>query len=306
MRCAGQPVSVGRTMLLLVAVVAVVLGTAAPAAGQARFFGKTSAKGDVEFFSHRDRAVGASVAWRVRCRGDVPYERDVTSLSVPKYAGRRGEFAAVEAYEPDEEAGYDVEVEAAMTGRRHFDRRRPGAEQWSGRFEVEIVVREPKRGRVVDRCRSRTLRWRVWREAYGTGRWTMAGDADDWILGENSVSYDSGNSEIVAYGDVQEVLFNVEGRDGRYWNAEFSMPEGSRFQRGARYVEMPEDVPGTTGFIDISGQHRACDDSVGEFTVTAARFDRRRRMRAITIAFQQSCDGAGLLRGTLSWRARLR
>jgi hypothetical protein len=297
---------VGRILGVLAAV-AVVLGAAEPAAGQARFFGTTSAAGDVEFFSHRDRAVGARVEWRARCRGRVPYEHDVTSLAPPKYAARGGEFAAVTAYEHEEDAGYDVEVEAAMTGRRRFDRRRPGAEQWAGRFEVEVVVRAPATGRVLERCRSRAMRWRVWREAYGTGRWTMAGEPGDWILGGDAVSYDARNSEIVAYGDDQTVLFAVEGRDGDYWNAEFSVPEGSRLRAGRRYVEIDDELPGSTGHVDVSGQHRSCGSSVGEFTVRSARFDRRRRMRSITIDFEQRCyTGSPALRGTLSWKARLR
>ena len=50
-------------------------------------------------------------------------------------------------------------VRVVLTGERTFDPANPAAEAWNGTFQASVVVR--RRGRVIDRCRLRSITWNV-------------------------------------------------------------------------------------------------------------------------------------------------
>lgn len=283
---------------------ALLVALALPQAAHAAFFQGETTRGHQMTLTtdDRGRALYASVSWRVRCQDRFFVARELTPFEPERGNAGPGEFSAVLA---DAATGSDdsfARFEAALTGRRHVKRGRPGGEQWTGTFAISLTLY--RNDEVVGRCRVRTQRWRAWREGLGTGTWRMTSEPGDYIGDGQSYAYDDKNATISAVGDRRHVSFGVLARDGAYWDAEFAAPKGQRLRSGARYTgtlryPFNDDAPG----LDVTGQHRGCNTSRGEFTVSRARFDRRGRMRVFAVSFVQHCEsGAPALRGTLTFR----
>ncbi len=294
--------------LLLPALVVALAALALPQPAQAAFFhGETQRGHEVTLTTDdRARALYATVSWRVRCRGRFFVARSLTPFEPDRATAGPGEFSAVSA---DAATGSDqsfARFEAAITGRRHVKRGRPGGEQWTGTFALTLTLYRDDE--VEGRCRTRTQRWRAWREGYGVGTWRMTSEPGDYIGDGASYAYDRRNATISAIGDRRHVTARVQARDGAYWDAEFAAPKGQRLRRGARFTAtrrypFNDDAPG----LDVTGQHRGCNTSSGEFTVTRATFDRRGRMRSFAATFVQHCEsGAPALRGSISYRSHPR
>ncbi len=287
---------------------ALVLGLllAAPAsASAARFYGETApGRYVVTAFTNDDgRAAGASATWRATCRDGVV--RGITDFAPEPENTDAREFSAVE-----EGSGQDGDVsyrfEAAITGRRHADPRRPGLERFTGTLEATAWIYDDKTDQRIDTCRLKRVVWQAWREGYGDGRWTMAGDPEEYVSGGQSYAYDRTNATISAYGNDREVTFSLLQPDGTTWNAVFIAPKGQALRAGARFTGALEHPwQGDAAGLRVSGQARSCGEPSGEFTVKEARFDRRGRVRAMTIDFVQVCGGRAL-RGTVSFRSRVR
>lgn len=315
--CPGAPGSrtAGDMPLRLAPLVALLVALcAAPPAGAQTFsrlyHGATQQGGEVRVTAQPgERQATITVEWRLRCRGLV-IRSDGTTLRAPRYATSGREFAVVgivtdallEESSPPE--GSSVYVEVAVSGLRVTPRGRPGSETWSGVLELETELRDDETGRIVGRCRGKRIRWRAWREGYGTGTWTMTSTAGDYVGAGREWRYGRADAEMTAYGDRETVVFSVIARDGTTWTATFSAPEGRRLARGQRFVDADDDDSVDGGaVVDVIGA-RSCGGSVGEFTVDAARYDGRGRLRDMTVTFEQRCGAPGeALRGTLAFRS---
>ena len=293
---------------LLTATLAALL-CAAPAAAQMQrqYHGTTPQGYEMHITATPEgQAARIEVAYRVRCRRHRFTERGLLETSPPTFASSRREFALVESAvgdvpdDPDRSAG----VEIAVTGRRVTRPGRPGTEFWRLTLEVEIEVRDEETGAVRERCRTRRMHWRAWREGLGTGRWDMASDQGDFV-GEGKL-YSLGL--VSASGDARGITVaggEDDDDDAFTWSASFSPPRGGRLRRGATYVA-EADVEEGDAVLGVSGPGDFCDYANGEFTIDAIRFDARGRLRAVRLRFTQWCGARGgpALRGTIRYRSR--
>ena len=294
--------------VLLAATLAALTG-AAPAAAQVQrqYHGTTPQGYETAIVATPEgQAVRVEVAYRVRCRRHRFTERGLLETSPPSFASSRREFALVETSSdsvPDQDRTAAVEI--AVTGRRVTRPGRPGTEFWQATLEVEVEVRDEDSGAVRERCRTRRMRWRVWREGFGTGRWDMASDPGDYV-GEGRL-YSLGH--VSAVGDARSIaVYGGErpGGDSFSWSAFFRPPRGGRLRRGATFVaESVDDGATDRAAFSVAGPE-FCDYPSGEFTIDAIRFDARGRLRALRLRFTQWCgarDGPAL-RGTIRYRSR--
>lgn len=302
-----------RRVLALVVAVPLLGGPASARAEEpGRYYGKTPRADVVEVFTNDEgRVGGADVRWTARCRTFTEPAELVTGLDpLPRHADER-DFAAVTQRELDSDdvtlrQAAEVKVEVAVTGQRRRVPGRPGQESWAGTVEATIEIRDREGAqRLIERCGMRRTRYRAWREGLGTGRWTMTSDPGDYIGGGVPRAFDPTNSEMAVWGDRREIQVNLSEAGQRTWRAEFFAPEGRRFERGQRFLAGTEErpVPGGAPF-EITSPGRSCSDTSGEFVITAARYDRRGRLRSVAIGFTQFCDSeTAALRGSLSFRA---
>ncbi|HEX8120120.1 MAG TPA: hypothetical protein VF549_02535 [Solirubrobacteraceae bacterium] len=173
----------------------------------------------------------------------------------------------------------------------------PARQVWEGTFRAVVSVR--RHGRFVERCTLRT-RWIAKPEGIGEGRFTMAGGGD-WVGSNVTWNYDPTNATISAKGDRRRVGIDIQAFDETNWTADFTAPALNRFTPGQRYTT-DFDTPGAATMM-VWGDGRGCN-SGGSFTIRAIEMDRLRRLMAVTVDFEQYCDGdEGPSRGTIEWRA---
>jgi hypothetical protein len=293
-----------------VAVLVFVVALCVPAGADARlstryYHGSTELGGEVALQAQpSDRYVVLSVGWRVRCRGFRA--EDVTSLKPLRYATSGREFAVVgtmggeDADEVTPLEGRTASIELSMTGRRVTPRGRPGGETWAGILQIEVELRtDDDRSKVVGRCQTRQLRWRAWREGYGTGSLRVTGAPGEYVSEGRAWSYRLSSSEILATGDRQSVAFIAAPGDSTWW-ATFAAGDGQTLRRGAHFVAGGNDGDPR---MEVERDDRTCSEEVGEFTVQSIRL-RRGRIHDITVTFEQRCAGApASLSGTLTFRS---
>jgi hypothetical protein len=298
-----------RIALLAALVLPLMAAPVADARLARHYFGQTQLGGDVTISAQPDRrSVTGSLGWRMRCPRQGWRGEAISSFSPPRYATSRREFAVVISETASDLTKSTVlqettpYVEVTLTGLRRTPRGRPGSETWSGALQIVVEFRGRDDNRVRGTCRSRSLRWTAWREGHGSGRWNATSTPNDYVGGGADWRYDNGNAEIMAYGDRRDAFFYVLARDGTSWSARFTVPEGQALVRGRRFVDDGEDGDGPS--LDVSGSSRSCSEALGEWTVRAARYDRRGRLRDLTVEFEQRCGAPGeALRGTLTFRS---
>ncbi|HEX8120121.1 MAG TPA: hypothetical protein VF549_02540 [Solirubrobacteraceae bacterium] len=302
-------------MIVRAVVLVFLLALLVPASAEARldiryYHGSTQLGGEVALQARpSDRYVELTVGWRIRCRGTSFRAEDVTILKPPRYATSGREFAVVGALGAEDADEAEVPqdrtatVVLSMTGRRVTPRGRPGGETWAGVLDIEVELRRDDEDtrKVVARCHSRQLRWRAWREGYGTGSLEVAGEPGEYVTDGRTWTYGPRGSEFSATGDRQSVGFVALGPDSS-WSAEFSVPEGQALRRGAHFVADGDEDGGPR--MEVERGSRYCSgDQVGDFTVRSIRLSRG-RIRDVSIAFTARCNGArAALHGTLTFRS---
>lgn len=293
--------------LVLLACVACVLAAAPPAGAdvQRHYNGATPQGREVTMVGAPDGTpLSIALGFRVACRRHDYVVEDTVGVQPAKYATSRREFAAVVA---DTVAGpprATGTIEIAITGRRVTPRGRPGGEYWQGTLEVEVDVLDPDDESLRERCRTRRMRWRAWREGFGTGRWEMTSDPGDEIGAGRSQSL----PELVVFGDSQRIFVYApaaEADEPFDWRAEFAPSLGGRLRAGQSFVDEGDEVEGDAGLY-VSSPSRTCSEGGGSFTVRKARYDRRGRLRDLELEFRHWCSSptGPALRGTISFRSR--
>jgi hypothetical protein len=96
----------------------------------------------------------ARVNWRSRCRQGRIVSR--TFFLRPHAQSTPDGFFDSGTYRRRQQGGYRLRFTAAIRGRRIAG---PGTERWRGTFRVKVLV--TRRGRYVDTCRLRGLRWKT-------------------------------------------------------------------------------------------------------------------------------------------------
>jgi hypothetical protein len=139
------------SMLTLAALVA------ADATAEAKVFrGKTSQGRAASVVIGSDGLLRtARVNWRGRCRAGRIAEK--TSFIRPHDASGPNSFRDGGVYRKRQRGGYRLRFTPRIRGRRIFDPADPAAERWRGTFSATVLV--TRRGRYVDTCRVRRLRW---------------------------------------------------------------------------------------------------------------------------------------------------
>jgi len=291
--------------LLLFTVCALLAAPPARADVQRYYHGTTPQGREITMVGAPDGTpLSVTLGFRVACRRHDYAVRDTIGVQPPEYARSRREFAAVVA---DTVAGpprATGTIEIALTGRRVTPRGRPGGEYWQGTLEVEVDVLDPDDGSLRERCRTRRMRWRAWREGFGSGGWTMTSDPGD-ELGAGRVH---SLPELVVRGDARSIFVSAPAADEDDpfgWTAEFHAPPGARLRRGATYVDHGYDSDGDAGLY-VSSPSRSCSEGGGSFTVRSVRYDRRGRLRDLALAFTHWCYSPSdpALRGTIAFRSR--
>ena len=137
------------------AVVAGLAALAGPAMADIRFEGRTS-QGRLALVVAEDDGVPKRgvIHWRARCRRTGVRLPQGTGFSRPLDLSTRRRIRDVGTYRTRRfRDGVRLTIRARITGRK------VGARRWRGRFSARAVVRQ--RGRVLDRCGVRGVRWRV-------------------------------------------------------------------------------------------------------------------------------------------------
>jgi len=144
---------------LAVVAAALAIAVAAPSAAQAKVFrGKTAQGRNAAVVVGSDSLVRrARIDWRAPCRDGRFVDR--TDFERPLDSSTPDAIADEGVYRVRERGGIRSRVTVSIEGRRVFDPARPRREAWRGTLRVQVLV--TRRGRYVDTCRLRALRWRV-------------------------------------------------------------------------------------------------------------------------------------------------
>jgi hypothetical protein len=137
------------------AAVAGLAALAGPAMADIRFEGRTG-QGRLALLVAEDDGVPkrGAIHWRAHCRrtGVLLPQGTVFRRPLDLSTGRR--LRDVGSYRTRRfRDGVRLTIRARTTGRK------VGPRRWRGRFSARVVVRQ--RGRVIDRCAVRGIRWRV-------------------------------------------------------------------------------------------------------------------------------------------------
>jgi hypothetical protein len=98
----------------------------------------------------------ARVNWRGRCRQGGRFATKTAFLR-PHDQSTADAFYDRGTYRLRQAGGYRLRITGTVRGTRSFDAANPAAERWSGRFRARVLV--TRRGRYVDTCRIRNVRW---------------------------------------------------------------------------------------------------------------------------------------------------
>lgn len=94
----------------------------------------------------------ARIDWRARCRAGRA--QDKTAFRRPHDESSPDAFSDSGTYRGRDDDGYRLRFTTTVRGRRIAG---PGTERWRGTFSAKVLV--TRRGRYVDTCRVRGLRW---------------------------------------------------------------------------------------------------------------------------------------------------
>ena len=142
------------------AVLVILLGClAVPGVAEAKVFrGETAQGRAASVVVGSDSLVRrARVNWRARCRKGRFVDR--TDFTRPFDSSTADAIADEGVYRIRQRGGWRVRVTVRLRARRVFDAAHPLRESWSGTLGARVLV--TRRGRYVDTCTLRRLRWRA-------------------------------------------------------------------------------------------------------------------------------------------------
>lgn len=255
-------------------VIGLLVPLAAPAASDAALFrGKTSQRLAAGLRTAQGETVKAlRIAWRAPCRKPGIRYLGTTTFATPLDRSEPG--SAQDGGRYRERTGGEVGIiSVGMQARRVTPHR------WSGTFSSSVVVR--RRGRVIDRCRTKRVRWTA---KIPRAQLDIAGEGHSVVQGNYSFATPA---DAVKVGGSRRSL----GISAGGFSFLFSPPRG-RTLRPGRFTNVKR-FGGKNPVLDITGRGRGCNDVSGEFTVHSARFDRRGRLRAIDLSLVHYCEGSG-------------
>jgi hypothetical protein len=196
---------------------------------------------------------------------------------------------------------YRFRVSVAVKGTDARDRlpdTSPNATYWKGTLKAAVVVLW--KGRRIDRCASRNVRWTGtgYLPVLGTaatGSFQMHGDPGEYLSGGSSYSYTAPPTQMRADAGGRLIYVEVGG-----WFLHFDAPRGEVLRTGTySNARGPINEPGPT--LSIGGHGRACS-SAGSFTIHSIDVDHHYRVRSADISFELRCNGAApALRGRVSF-----
>ena len=157
-----------RPLTLVAALGACTLLLALPAAAPAakRFSGESEQGRGVKLRIGDDRLVQRlEIKWRARCNSGKNVTSEVRFPGGFFVESTKNRFEGRGPYRASASGGFRLRVQATVTGRRTIKPGGDDPETWKGTLRTKTVVR--KNGKVVDRCTSRKIDWKVER---GGGR----------------------------------------------------------------------------------------------------------------------------------------
>jgi hypothetical protein len=127
---------------------------AAPVAADVRFEGESSQGRPVVVVAEDDGVPKrARIGWRGGCGRPRFRLLESTTFRTPLDVGTRRRLRDAGTYRLRDQGGERITLTVRISGRK------VGPRRWAGRFRGQAVVR--RRGRVLDRCSVRGVRWRV-------------------------------------------------------------------------------------------------------------------------------------------------
>lgn len=146
-------------VLLTTAAVAAAAIAPAEAAAVKQFRGKTDQNRTIKLTIGDDNLLqSASVNWFTRrCSQPGSRFQHRTAFKLPFDESTPDLFRDAGPFTVADSGGIRSRVRITLTGRRVVDPAEPAAESWKGTLRATVVVR--RRGKVIDRCTRRTLRW---------------------------------------------------------------------------------------------------------------------------------------------------
>ena len=273
---------------------------APPAAAQVPYRGVTGQGGLVELRTNETGATGAiTIRWRARCTNGRTFHRQVTSFELlGEETPPTRRMAVRDRFKAPDRGGRIGTIFVRLNGRFVRSSRGPGLNRWEGTLRARIVVR--RHGRLAERCAMRT-RWRAMPQGIGSGRFTATSEPQEPGQGQPATfSFDAATATMSALGTREAVGFDIETDDERVFSGSFRAPALNRLQAGQRYETAGAPMGGASMSVSGSG---LCSAS-GDFTITAIRFDRLRRLVHFAATFDGSCFSPyEIVRGSLEWRA---
>ncbi|MFD5033585.1 hypothetical protein ACFVWX_12515 [Streptomyces sp. NPDC058220] len=135
-----------------------------------------------------------------------------------------------------------------------------------------------------------------------TGSLSFSGDADDYISGGRSYSYDTASQDrLTASGnaDNRVISVSVDGANGDWWYLDLAAPAGQTLTPGeytgaTRYPFNEAAEPG----LSLDGNGRGCNTLTGSFTISNVVFGPSGYVQTLDATYEQHCEGgSAALRG---------
>lgn len=127
-----------------------------------------------------------------------------------------------------------------------------------------------------------------------TGSLSFSGDPGDWISGGHSYAYATGGGDgLVVSGstDNNHVNVTVNAKNGDWWYLDLAAPTGQVLKAGTydgalRYPIDSGVAPG----LSLWGMGRACNTSVGTFTIQDIAFGPHGYVQTLDATYEQHCE----------------
>ena len=133
-----------------------------------------------------------------------------------------------------------------------------------------------------------------------TGTLQIFGSADDFISAGQDVSLDPADSEFTVIADVPGKLSITIETSDTWWSIDVATPDGEPFVE-RNYSNAERMSHGGSPEIDIGGDGRGCNETLGGFEVTDVAYDDTGELLHFAASFEQYCDdGTTPMRGRVS------
>jgi hypothetical protein len=249
----------------------------------------------------RVRAVQARISWSAPCgRGKFTTRTRIdfrTELLKPGKVAVRGRYRG-------RGPGYRYLVRLRFRGSevKRFDvaAERP-QEIWKGRFRAKVVVR--RGGRVLTKCRSRTLRW----TADGAPKFPEDENSTASIDLDSDPGHYVGQGETHSFDDPPEIIHGDGSRrhlefSAGSWSITLEPPGSGVLVPGTFVVNRPPGASGDYGTVSVNAEGRGCSRDSGTFTVQSISFDPWGDVTSVSVTFEHRCEQRPeVLRGAVTY-----